>query len=141
MSAAPTPKDPFIVWNAVSMAWTEIGLGEPEIPPIAAELRATYPQWDEVRRVIYGDVLGSFALESGLLPLAAGSIIGMFLITPFPDWGYEETYLRRRMQRWYRLPRWWHFLNPIRLIGYPFAILFAFGLCRRLKRAYLSVQP
>lgn len=45
------------------------------------------------------------------------------------------------MQRRYRLPRWLHFLNPIRLVGYSFALYFAFGLCRRLKRAYLSVQP
>lgn len=104
-------------------------------------MSVAHPQWGDLRSVIYGDVLGSFALESVLLPLAVTSIIGMFLITPFPDWGYEEAYLRRRMSRWYRLPRWWHFLNPIRLIGYPFANLFAFGLCRRLKRAYLSVQP
>lgn len=60
----------------------------------------------------------------------------MFLITPFPDWGYEEAYLRRRMARWNRSPRWLHFVNPLRLIGYPLAYLISFPLRRRLKKAY-----
>jgi hypothetical protein len=125
-----------LVWSTVSMAWTEIGLGREEYPPIARELRSTFRDWDEVNDIILGDVLGSFALESLLLPLAAVPVIGMFLITPFPDWGYEEAYLKRRIARWMRVPRWTHYLNPLRLLGYPLAWLMSFSVRYRLKAAF-----
>ena len=128
--------DHFVIWEAVSMAWSEVGLAPSEYPEIATELRASYSSWDEVGDVIFGDVLGSFALESCLLPLALVPVIGMLLITPFPDWGYEKSYLQERMRRWYSVPRWRHYLNPLRLVGYPLALLIAGGLCWRLKAAY-----
>lgn len=42
-----------------------------------------------------------------------------------PDWGYSEEYLRTRMERWYSRPYWMNFLNPLRWLGYPLAILMA----------------
>ena len=131
----------FVIWDAISMAWSEVGLAPSDYPKIAAELRADYSSWDEVSDVVFRDVIGSFALESCLMPLAIVPIIGMFLITPFPDWGYEEAYLRERMHRWYSVPRWRHYLNPLRLVGYPLALLFAFSISRRLKAAYRAVGP
>ena len=107
----------FVIWDAVSMAWSEVGPAPSDYPKIAAKLRAEYSSWDEVSDVVFGDVIGSFALESCLLPLAIVPIIGLFLITPFPDWGYEEAYLQERMRRWYSVPRWLHYLNPLRLLG------------------------
>jgi hypothetical protein len=127
----------FLIWGTVSMAWTEIGLLDGDYPKIARELCATYDRWDEVDSVILGDVVGSFALESAFLPLGLVPLIGMFLITPFPDWGYEEAYLKRRMLRWKRSPRWMHYLNPLRLAGYPLAFLISFPLRHRLKKAYI----
>ncbi len=126
----------FVLWDTVSMAWSEIGLGAEAYPRIAAKLRTQYASWDEIRGVVHGDVIASFALESCFLPLALVPVLGLFMVAILPDWGYEEAYLRRRMQRWYARPRWVHFLNPLRLAGYPVAQLMAFMLCRRLKAAY-----
>lgn len=117
------------------MAWTEIGLSPDDYPKIAAQLH-DYACWQEIDQIILDDVLGSFALDSTLMLVAMVTIIGIFLITPFPDWGYDPDVLERRMQQWYRLPRWKHYLNPLRLIGYPIAYLMSLSLRRRLKAAY-----
>lgn len=130
----------FLIWNTVSMAWTEVGLSQDDYPAIATELKAAYASWDEVNEVILGDVLGSFALESALFPLALVPLVGMLLITPFPDWGYEESYLRKRIDRWQRLPRWRHYMNPIRIIGYPLAYIFSLSLRHRLRAAYYAAR-
>lgn len=126
----------FIVWHTVSLAWSEIGMDPAELPVVARKLRDAYPTWRQVDEVIRRDVLGSFALESSLYPLVVVPIIGLFFITPVPDWGYEEAYLKKRMTRWYSAPIWRHYLNPLRLIGYPIAYLFSFGLLRKLQAAY-----
>jgi hypothetical protein len=66
----------------------------------------------------------------------------VFLIFPcmlwmiMPDWGYNEDYLRERIRKWHSKPRWMHFLNPLRLLGYPLAILSSSGIRRRLQAAY-----
>ncbi|PWF54684.1 hypothetical protein C7C56_005380 [Massilia glaciei] len=133
--------DHFLVWDTVSMAWTEVGLSSADYPKIALELRANYSTWEEVNEIIMGDVLGSFAVKSAFFPLALIPLIGMFLITPFPDWGYEKSYLQKRMMRWQRLPRWQHYLNPVRLVGYPIAYLFSLSLRHKLKAAYFSQTP
>ncbi|MEO7862489.1 MAG: hypothetical protein ABIU05_19055 [Nitrospirales bacterium] len=130
----------FVIWNTVSMAWTEVGLSREDYPEIASELRSAYPNWREINDVILGDVLGSFALESALFPLALVPLIGMILITPFPDWGYEEAYLLKRIELWHRLPRWRHYMNPIRIIGYPLAYLFSLSLRHRLRAAYYAAD-
>ena len=131
----------FVIWDAVSMAWSEVGLAAEDYPRIAEKLRATYASWDEVNDVVVGDVVGSFALESSLLPLVAVPIIGLFLVSPFPDWGYEEVYLKDRMARWYKVPRWRHYLNPLRLLGFPLAMLLSIGVRRKLKAAFHSCRP
>jgi hypothetical protein len=130
----------FLVWDTVSMAWTEIGLGNDEYPKIASKLRKTYAKWDEVDAIIKGDVLGSFALESSFMPLAIVPIIGLFFISPFPDWGFEKSYLQNRISKWHRQPRWRHYINPLRLVGYPIAYLFSFNVRRKLKVAFLVAQ-
>ena len=130
----------FLVWNTVSMAWSEVGLSDEDYPRIASELRSTYRDWEEVNEVILGDVLGSFALESLLFPLAMIPLVGIFLIAPLPDWGYEESYLQKRIGRWERSPRWTHYLNPFRLLGYPIAYLLSLGVRHRLKAAFHLAQ-
>ena len=122
------------------MAWTEVGLSREDYPKIARELRSTYRSWDEVNDVVLGDVLGSFAIVSLLLPLAMIPLIGIFLIAPFPDWGYEESYLQKRIRRWEGSPRWTHYLNPFRLLGYPLAYLLSLPVRHRLKAAYHRAQ-
>lgn len=123
------------------MAWTEIGLDDKEYAEVALNLRATYSSWEEVNGIILGDVLGSFALDSAILLLAFIPLIGLLLISPFPDWGYDERYLRKRLADWQRKPRWVHYLNPFRLIGYPVGYLFSLALRLKLKAAYYAVVP
>lgn len=137
---AQAPVKDLLVWSTVSMAWTEVGLSRDEYPAIANQLRSSYSSWDEVNEIILGDVLGSFALESLLLPFAMIPVVGLLFLTPFPDWGYEETYLRSRAARWHESPRWRHFLNPLRLLGYPIAYLLSLSVRHRLKKAFLQTQ-
>ncbi len=123
-----TDEGVFLVWDTVSMAWTEIGLAPSDYPAIAEKLKNEGATWPEIRAIALRDVCGSFALDSFL-------IIPCMLWMIMPDWGYNEEYLRRRLHRWSIRPLWMHFLNPLRLLGYPTALLFSLGVRIRLKRA------
>jgi len=119
------------IWDTISMAWTEIGLDDSEYLQIAESIKRIEPSWSAVNKIIIGDVCASFAIDS-------------ILVIPFwmmmPDWGYEESYLKKRILKWYSKPRWFWFLNPIRVVGYPVSILMSFGVRRKLKRAYKNIQ-
>ena len=128
----------FLVWNTVSMAWTEIGLDKDDYPKIALELRKSFSSWTDVNRIVLGDVVASFTFESWALPLAMIPLLGIFLISPWPDWGYEQDYLERRIAKWERVPRWQHYLNPFRLACYPLAWLLSLEVRFKLKRAFLA---
>lgn len=124
----------FLVWTTVSMAWTEIGLEEADYPPIARELLAQGADWPAVRRIALREVCGAFALDSFL-------IFPCMLWMIMPDWGYNEDYLRRRMQRWQRRSLWQQLLrNPLRLLGYPVALLMSRRIRARLEQAMRAAQ-
>jgi hypothetical protein len=46
----------FEIWDAVSMAWTEIGLEKSDYPRIANRLLLLQVSWDDVQRVAIRDV-------------------------------------------------------------------------------------
>lgn len=119
----------FVVWDTISMAWTEIGLEEDDYPGIADRLLAQRVSWAEIQRTSIRDVCGSFAFDTFL-------IFPCMLWMIMPDWGYNQDYLRKRIRKWNSRPIWVHFLNPFRLLGYPLAILMSSGVRRRLKVAY-----
>ena len=121
--------DHFDIWDVVSYAWTEIGLEESDYPKYAETIHAQYDDWESVNRVIIRDVCASFAVDSFLIiPCMAWMIM--------PDWGYEPEYLRKRMSEWYSKPYWMHFINPIRILGYPIALVLSRGVRKKLKHAY-----
>lgn len=117
------------VWDTISMEWTEIGLDDSDYPKIAESIKRIEPNWKVVNRIIVGDVCASFAVDSIL-------VIPCWMM--MPDWGYEEDYLKKRILKWNSKPRWFWFLNPIRIVGYPVSILLSSGVRRKLKRAYNS---
>ena len=131
--------DNFIIWDAVSMAWTEVGLDSDEYTLIASSLKENYPNWKEIDKVILGDVCWSFSVESTVLLLALIPFIGLFISSPFPDWGYEEEYLRKRIKNWNNKSLIIKLINPLRIIGYPISLIFMYGLRSKLKRAYHSI--
>ena len=119
----------FVVWDTISMAWTEIGLEEDDYPRIADQLLSQSVSWNAIQQVSIRDVCGSFAVDTFLIfPCMLWMIV--------PDWGYNEHHIRERIRKWNSRPIWIHFLNPIRLLGYPLAILMSRGIRRRLKVAY-----
>lgn len=64
-------------------------------------------------------------------------IVGsLFLIAALPDWEFENTWLQRKMQKWYAIPWWMHYLNPLRWIGYLIAFGMAYRVINCLKRYY-----
>ena len=125
-----------LVWDTVSMAWTEIGIFDNEYPKIAGELRKHFSSWDEIATIIDRDVVPAFSARMALLLLGLVSLIGLLLIAPFPDWGYDEDWLRQRIARWHARRLWLHWCNPLRIVGYPIAWLFAIGIRLKLKRAW-----
>jgi len=125
-------KDNYKIWEAISYAWTEIGLANGEYPNIAKEIKATHPEWSEVNRIILRDVCASFAVDSFLVfPCMAWAIL--------PDWGYSEEYIRERMTKWYSRPVIINYANPIVVIGYALALSFSLDVRRKLKDAYNSL--
>ncbi|SEL93693.1 hypothetical protein SAMN05428989_2926 [Pseudoxanthomonas sp. GM95] len=123
-----TEEGAFLIWDAVSMAWTEIGLDPAEYDPIALKLVEQGVTLKDLRSVARRDVCGAFALDSVL-------IFPCMLWMIMPDWGYAEPYLRRRMQAWRKHPAWVQYLHPMRWIGYPIAFGFSVGVRSRLERA------
>lgn len=114
------------------MAWTEIGLEADDYPRIAQQLIAAGLSWQQVERIAIEDVCGAFAVDSFL-------IMPCMLWMLMPDWGYSDEFLLARMQKWHSKPRWQHYLNPLRVLGYPVARLFSAGVLRKLRRAYQSL--
>ena len=118
------------------MAWTEIGLDDAGYREYAVKLAKDFETWDEIDKIILQDVCASFATSSATMIFAIIPLLGMLLVTPFPDWGYEEDYLRDRIKNWKSKARWMHFINPLRIIGYPLALLFVWRLRKKLRKAY-----
>lgn len=123
-----TSMDVYKVWEFMSYAWTEIGIEGKECRNLANEAGVTPAHLRDVNRIFFRDVCASFAVESFL-------IFPLMLWMVMPDWGYDEDYLRKRMQKWYAKPYWKHFLNPFRLLGYPVAVLLALSYRQKLLNA------
>lgn len=121
--------DKFKIWDVMSYAWTEIGLEEEDFPQYAAEIYEHCKDWDEVSSIITKDVCGSFAFDSFL-------IYPCMLWMIMPDWGYDQNYLKVRMEKWYSKPGWVHFLNPLRIFGYPIALFLSWSVRLKLKKAF-----
>ena len=126
--------EPFSVWEIVSYAWTEIGIEDDECLVFVREGQIGIEDLPEVDRLFFKDVCASFAVDSFL-------IFPLMLWMLMPDWGFDEEYLQRRMKRWYERPYWTHFINPLRILGYPVALLFAWQYRSMLRRsAYAAAK-
>lgn len=113
----------------MSYAWTEIGLEEEDFSQHAVEIYECYKDWQKVSSIITKDVCGSFAIESFLL-------FPCMLWMIMPDWEYDLDCLKMRMEKWYSKPFWVHFLNPLRILGYPVALLLSWPVRKNLKKAF-----
>lgn len=116
------------VWEFISYAWTEIGIDETESRSLALAAGLNPGNLHQADRIFLRDVCASFAVDSFL-------IMPMMLWMIMPDWGYDEKYLRARMHDWYAKPYWRHFLNPLRLLGFPVALAFGLNYRRKLHKA------
>ena len=126
----------FLVWDVASHAWTEVGLEDSEYIEYAKELALNYEDWNQINKVIVFDVCGAFSIMSLSFIFSIIPIIGLLLITPMPDWGYDEDYLRAKIKNWEAKPTWVNFMNPLRLAGYPLALIFVLSVKRKLKRQF-----
>jgi hypothetical protein len=123
--------DRHVVWEIIAYGWTEIGIGEDECARLAAEGRLVAADLPAIRRIFFRDVCASFAVEAFL-------VFPLMLWMLMPDWGFETAWLRRRVDRWYARPYWTHWLNPLRVLGYPVALFFGEGYLRMLHRVLRS---
>lgn len=117
------------IWQTISYAWTEIGLSDDEYELHAKRIKSKYPEWSSVNKIIYRDVLGSFSLFQLL-------VFPLFLWMLMPDWMWDEKYIEEKMNKWYSKPVFIHYLNPLRIIGYPFAWAFSASVRAKLKNAF-----
>jgi len=120
------------VWEIISYAWTEIGIDETECQALVQKGGIGVGDLDEVDRLFYRDICASFAVDAFL-------VFPLMLWMLMPDWGYSDKYLRNRIARWYSRPYWVHFLNPLRMLGYPVALCFAWSYRAKLRRAVHAV--
>ena len=120
--------DRYYVWEIISYAWTEIGLEASECKSLVEKGGIRLEDLSEVDRIIFKDVCGSFAFDTFL-------IFPLMLWMIMPDWGYDEDYLRKRVGRWHARPYWVHFLNPMRVFGYPLAVLMALKYRSMIRKA------
>lgn len=120
--------DVYKVWEFISYAWTEIGIDNDECNSLARDTMASVGDLACLDRIFFRDICASFAVDSFLL-------FPLMLWMLMPDWGYKEEYLRKRVKAWYERPYWQHFLNPLRVLGYPIAVLFALGYRAKLRKA------
>ena len=115
----------------MSFAWTEVGLQDEEYPQYIELIKQEYPEWEQVRKVIDNDICGSFSSDS-------------FLIFPcmqwmmMPDFAYTPEHIEQRMTHWYNTSKFLHYLNPLRWVGYPFALYAVFQMKKSLKQAYFA---
>ena len=123
-----TKIDVYAVWEFLSYAWTEVGIEDDECTLMALKTGASVTSLGEVDLIFFRDVCASFAVDSFL-------IMPLMLWMIMPDWGYNEKYLRKRMTDWYQRPYWMHFLNPLRVLGYPIALLFALRYRAKFRKA------
>ncbi|MEO1855954.1 MAG: hypothetical protein ABGY95_01135 [Rubritalea sp.] len=121
--------DKFLVWEVMSYAWTEIGLEKSDYPEYAKKIYSQCDDWKTIDQIITKDVCGSFSQDTFL-------IFPCMLWMIMPDWGYNKEYIKERMQHWYSKPAWQHYLNPLRLLGYPLALVFSLSVRRKLKKAF-----
>ena len=124
--------DNFDIWIVVSYSWAEIGLEEQDFAKYAEKTIANHQTWEDVNAIIIKDVCASFAFESFLL-------FPCMLWFLMPDWEYDNDYLKNRMKSWYAKPYWTHFINPLRVLGFPLALLFSNGVRKKLKREYQKI--
>jgi len=120
--------DRYYVWEIISYAWTEVGIEASECKSLVEKGGICLEDIGEVDRIIFKDVCGSFAFDTFL-------IFPLMLWMIMPDWGYDEDYLRKRVDRWHARPYWAHFLNPMRVLGYPLAVLMALKYRSMIRKA------
>lgn len=124
--------DTYPVWEILSYAWTEIGIETDECKTLLDKGQITPSDFHQVDLIIFKDICASFAVDTFL-------IFPLMLWMIMPDWGHSESYLRDRMNKWYAKPYWTHFLNPLRLLGYPLAVFMALSYRSKLRKASVAL--
>ncbi|MBZ4039310.1 hypothetical protein [Novilysobacter selenitireducens] len=116
------------IWEAMSYAWTEIGLSGAEFEKFAREIQVKPEGMSEFNRAVFWDTCGTFAIESTFAFLSLG--------VSLPDWHWPDAV--ERVARWRRRSVLQSLLNPIWLIGYPLACIMALNYWLQLRRAVTS---
>ncbi len=123
----------FKVWEILSYAWTEIGVTDDECVSDVQKAGLTPNDLKAIDEIIFRNLAFSFAPLSFLL-------LPMCLWMAMPDWGFDEEWLRKKMNQWNA--RWTilNFINPFVLLGYPSALLIVMPMRSRLRKAILTPE-
>lgn len=113
------------IWEATSYAWTEIGLEPSDFVDFARDAGLTPQDRKALAHAVFWETCGAFAIETVFALLLMGITL--------PDWQFPEPV--QKVQRWLCSPLALSLLNPLWLLGYPLACVFALGYWRKLRRA------
>lgn len=120
------------VWLAMSYSWSEIGLNSREYGVFAEKIAAKPDEIGEIRKVVFWEVCGAFAVFTIFALLTMGMVL--------PDWGFKDEYTLEKVSRWMRRPLLLSLLNPLWLVGYPLACLFAIGGWKMLSKSIKNIE-
>ena len=116
------------IWEAMSYAWTEIGLDDKDFQRFGYEISAQPEDMPEFNRAVFWETCGAFAVETTFALL----LLGMTL----PDWYFPEA--EKKVSCWLRRPLILSLVNPLWIVGYPISCLMAFKYWVQLRRAVTS---
>ncbi|MGN2245902.1 hypothetical protein ACFWZ3_04325 [Frateuria sp. GZRR35] len=113
------------IWEAMSYAWTEVGLDAAGFQRFArdADLSAHDPR--ALFHAVFWQVCGAFAVETAWALMLMGVTL--------PDWFFPEP--EKKVSRWLARPLSYSVLNPLWLMGYPLSCLLVASYWHRLRKA------
>ncbi|HET6807371.1 MAG TPA: hypothetical protein VFH59_18200 [Frateuria sp.] len=113
------------VWEAMSYAWTEVGLDPAGFRQFARDAELSPQDQPALFHVVFWQVCGAFAVETSLALMLMGVTL--------PDWFFPEP--AEKVARWLKRPLPYSLLNPLWLVGYPLSCLRVASYWYRLRKA------
>lgn len=118
------------VWEAISYAWTEVGLDRGGFRRFAQDAGISPGDRRALLHAVFWQVCGVFAIETSLALIPMGITL--------PDWFFPEP--EQKVTRWLARPLLRSVLNPLWLVGYPLSCLLVDSYRYRLRQASAALE-
>lgn len=128
------------VWKFFSFSWTEIGLSESELQSHVEGLHINQLSINEIKVVLYSQVLWGFAWISLSILFCFIPLVGVLIASRMmPDWEFDNIWLKHKYLHIQKC-RWFYVFCPLAWIGW----LVGYMVCRRTMKLissfYVSIK-